>query len=298
MADYMMGDPDRNSVVVPFSDDETVRDDELITEDKPTDTPQERITRREKRQARLNGLITEGKKNAERVRELEERDQKREREMAELRGMVAATNLRANQPAPPADGKDEFERELDDIYKRQSDAYTAAQAEVKAGTFNVARQRHYEGIAREIETSKADVHMRRTLARTEPVRQQNAAQQHWVNKYPDVYQNQRAFAYAQGRAQQRAAMGEQITANVVDEIMNETMTTFKIGAKPAPTQSERSKFSGSSATSSGGGGSSGITLTPELRKMALAAYDDLPEAEAIKKWTNKTGKRLRDRKVL
>ena len=58
MADYFQGDPDKNSVVVPFSDDEAVSDDQLITdEDKPTDTFEERKTRKEKRQARLQAKL-------------------------------------------------------------------------------------------------------------------------------------------------------------------------------------------------------------------------------------------------
>jgi len=39
-------------------------------------------------------------------------------------------------------------------------------------------------------------------------------------------------------------------------------------------------------------------MTKELRQMAIAAYDHLPEEEAIKAWTNKTGKRLREKKVV
>lgn len=298
MADYMQGDPDRNSVVVPFSDDEQVRDEELIADDdKPSASPEERKTRRERRQARLQGIIQQGQKNAEELASEKKQNAELRERLARLEGVVIASQSQPRQA--PADGKDEFERELDDIYKKQSDAYTAAQAEVKAGTFDEKRQRHYENVAREIESQKADVHLRRMMARTEPMRQQNQAQQVWVQKYPEVYQNQRAFQYAQGRAQQRLAMGENITAQVVDEIMTETMTTFKIGAKPAPSQSERAKFSGMPASGGGGGrGDSGITLTKELRQMAIAAYDHLPEEEAIKKWTNKTGKRLRERKVL
>jgi hypothetical protein len=292
----MQGDPDRQSVVVPFSDDEVVRDEELITdEDKPGASPEERKTRRERRQARLQSKLQEGAEAKEEL-EAERRQTAELRErLARLEGMVAA----GQQPRQAPDGKDEFEAELDAIYKKQSDAYTAAQAEVKAGTFTPERQQHYERIARDIETSKADVHMRRTLARTEPIRQQNQAQQVWVQKYPEVYQNQRAFQYAQARAQQRLSLGENITPEVVDEIMTETKTQFRLGAKPAPTQSERAKFAGTPASGSGGGSApSGIALTKELRQMALAAYDDLPEDEAIKKWTNKTGKRLRERKVL
>ena len=78
-----------------------------------------------------------------------------------------------------------------------------------------------------------------------------------------------------------------------------TAADRSIGARPAPTQSERAKFAGTPSSGAGGGrNDSGITLTPAIRQMALAAYEGLPEEEAIKKWTNKTGKRLRERKVL
>lgn len=298
MADYFQGDPDKNSVVVPFSDDETVREDELITDDdKPTDSFEERKTRKEKRQARLQGIIQQGKKNAEELEAERKANLELRERLARLEGVVVASQ--SQRQAPPADGKDEFERELDEIYQQQQNAYAAAQAEVKAGTFDAKRQAYYEGIARDIETRKTTVHTRRVLAQTEGARQQNQAQQVWVQKYPDVYRNQNAFQYAQGKAQQRLALGEQITPQVVDEIMTETMATFKIGAKPAPTANDRAKLSGMPASGGGGGGGkAGVTLTPVLRQMAIAAYDHLPEEEAIKAWTNKTGKRLREKKVV
>lgn len=294
----MQGNPDRNAVVVPFSDDEVVRDDELITdEERPTESIEERRTRKQKRQERLQGILQQGKKTAEEL-ELSKKESAELRErLARLEGAVVA-NQNARQ-APPSDGKTEFERELDQIYADQQNAYAAAQAEVAAGKFDEKRQRYYEGIARDIETRKTRVHTRQAMAEVEPMRQASQAQQVYVQKYPEIYQNQRAFQYAQARAQQRMALGEQITNEVVDEIMNEARTQFKLGPKPAPTQNERAKLSGVSASGSGGGrGEGGITLTKELRQMALAAYDGLPEEEAIKRWTNKTGKRLREKKVL
>lgn len=299
MSEYMQGDPDRQSVVVPFSDDEAVREDELITEDdKPAATEEERKTRWQKRQERLQAKLQEGKKAKEELEEERKAGAELRERLARLEGTVAANQ---NQPRreTPADGKDEFQRELDAIYEEQQSAYKAAQAEMKAGTLDDKRQAHYERIARDIEERKAGVFTRRAIAQTEPIRQQNQAQQVWVQKYPEVYQNSRAFAFAQGRAQTRMALGETITPDVVDEIMSETRAQFKLGGKPAPSQSERAKLSGVSASGAGsGGGQNGITLTPTLRKIAIAAYDHLPEEEAIKAWTNKTGKRLREKKAL
>lgn len=290
---YMTG-PD-GDVSVPFSDDENVRDDELITDDdKPGESPEERKTRRVKRQERLQLKLQEGKAAKEQLeREKAEKQELRER-LARLEGAVSA------QRQPVSDGgKDPFEAELDKIYDEQQSAYMAAQAEIQAGKMTPERTKHYERIARDIDTRRARVHARREIAMTEPIRQQNTARQQWEQKHPEVYANPRAFQYATGRYQQRLAMGEQITNQVVDEIMEEAKVQFKLGGKPAPTVSERARLSGTASSGgSGGGGKEPITLSRQLRKIAVAAYDDLPEEEAIKKWTAKTGKRMRERKQL
>lgn len=291
---YMTGED--GSVSVPFSDDEVVRDEELITdEDKPGESPEERKTRRVKRQERLQLKLQKGKAAEEELeRERAEKQELRER-LARLEGAVSAQRQPANDG-----GKDPFEAELDNIYAEQQSAYLAAQAEIQAGKMTAERTKHYERIARDIDTRRARVNARREIAMTEPIRQQSQAQQQWVNKYPEVYGNQRAFQYAQGRYQQRQALGDAITNDVVDEIMQEAKVQFKLGARPAPTVSERARMSGTASSGNGGGGGSKepITLSREVRKIALAAYDHLPEEEAIKKWTAKTGKRMRERKLI
>lgn len=291
---YMMGDRD-NSVSVPFSDDENVRDEELIVdEDKPNESPEEKRSRREKRQARLQQKLSAGKQAeealaAERAEKLELRER-----LARLEGAVSAQTQVRND-----NGRDPYEAELDGIYAEQQSAYAAAQAEVAAGKMTNERAQHYERVARDFESRKSRVHARREIAQTEPVRQQSQAQQVWVQKYPEVYGNQRAFQYAQGRYQSRLALGENISNATVDEIMEETKAQFKLGTKPAPSVSERAKFGGVPASGGGGGRTNeAITLSPALRRMAIAAHSDLSEEDAIKKWTQKTGKRLRETKVL
>lgn len=288
---YTMGDPD--AINVPFSDDE--KDEDLaLEEDKPGESPEERKTRRQKRQERLQLKLQEGKAAKEELeREKAEKQELRER-LARLEGAVSAQR----QPAAN-DTRDPYEAELDAIYAEQQSAYVAAQAEIAAGKMTPERTKHYERIARDIDTRRARVNARREIAMTEPIRQQQTAQQQWVNKYPEVYGNERAFAYAQGRYQTRRALGEAITNDVVDEIMQETRAQFKLGGKPAPTASERARLSGTASSgNSGGGGKEPITLSRDVRKIAVAAYDHLPEEEAIKRWTQKTGKRMRERKLL
>lgn len=302
MSDFMMGDPDKTSVAVPFSDDEAEakKVPELDEEDSPTASPEERRSRRQRRQERLQLMVQESQKNAERVRELEERENKTAREVAELRGMLAAQQQLQSRIAND-NGKDPYEQRLDAVYARQKRAYDAAQAEIATGKLTPERQAYYEQEAREIETEKTRIHTERAVAQDRETRRSEQAQQVWVQKFPEVYNNPKAFQYAQATWQQRQALGEQPTNALVEEVMHDTMTRFKLGAKPAPTASDRARLSG--IPSSGGGGSktaTGIDFSgnPALRKMALAAHSDLPEAEALKKWTNSTGKRLRDKKVI
>jgi hypothetical protein len=293
---YTMGDPD--AINVPFTDDENVRDEELITDaDKPGESPAERATRKQRRQERIQLKLQEGKQAKEELeRERAEKQELRER-LARLEGVVSATQRSSQND----NAKDPYEAELDAIYTEQQAAYATAQAELAAGKMTPERTKHFERVARDIESRRGRVFARREIAMTEPIRQQNQARQQWEQKYPEIYSHSRAYEYAEGRFKQRRALGDNITNQVVDEIMEEAKVQFKLGAKPAPTVSERARMSGT-ASSGGGGGSSKepITLSRELRKIAIAAHggDGVSDEDAIKRWTAKTGKRMRERKQL
>jgi hypothetical protein len=293
MSDYMMGDPD-NSVSVPFSDDEAAKD---LEEDSPDASPEERITRKERRQARLRTLLSEGKQSKEELAALKAEQAATRAQLEQLRGYVAG--VQQQQRPANDDGKDPYERRLDAVYDKQGEAYAAAQAEIAAGTFTAERQKYYERVAREVESEKTRIHTERVMESRSASQRAEQAQQVWVQKYPEVYGNRAAYDYAEGTWKRRKARGEAVTNEMVDEIMRETMTEFKLGKRAAPSANERSRMSGLPSAGGGGGGkpTSG-GLTPELRRMAIAAHSDLPEAEAIKKWEKTTGARLRQKKVI
>jgi len=297
---FMMGDPDRQATQVPFSDDDSgasAANDNGDDDDKPTDSPEERKLRRDRRQERLNSRLKQAEDAVKRTKELEERDTQRERELAEMRGQLTAMQRMQQQPAN--DAKSEYEKRLDAVYAKQSSAYTAAQAEVKAGTFTEARAKHYEAIAREVETEKTRIHTEWALAQREPAQQQERARGVWVAKYPEVYGNSQAYKYAEAMFHARQALGETQSAELVEQVMEEAMVKFKLGAKKAPSASDRSRMSGLPSSGSGGGSrDAGVTMTPELRRIATAAHPDLSEADAIKRWVNSTGKRMREKKML
>jgi regulator of replication initiation timing len=300
MTDYMQGDHDKSVAVVPFSDDEAPeKAEELLTEDeRPDASPEERIQRRTRRNERITNILKEGKKNAEENERLRAEQEALKMQLAEIRGQLSATRSQpATQPA-----RDPYQERLAAVYAKQREAYRTAQAEIKANTWSPEREAYYEQVAQDIETEKASIHAERVVDRRSHASRAEQAQQAWVQKYPEVYQNPRAYQFAEASFRRRQALlepGAPITNEMVEEAMEEARAQFKLGPKKAPSASERSRLSG--VPSAGGGGSSapaGVQMTPLLRNLATAAYSDLPEAEAIKAWANKEGKRLREKKIL
>lgn len=300
MAENFVSTTDK-PVEVPFSDDAVESKEADLDEDQPTDTPAERLSRKQRRAVRAKEREDERKQSAQLVKELREKDAAREREIAELRGYVTAQAQHRAAAVP--DGKDQFEQKLDAIYQKRDDAYRTMQAEMAAngGKLDDKRAEHYASVAREVERDVTQVHVAKALAAQESSRRQEQAQQVYIHKYPDVYANPRAFAYAQAEAQKRQALGENITNATVDEIMNDTMVRFKLGGKQPPAANLKERMSGVSSSGAGNGNgnsSGGIAMTREFKMMARAKYSDLPEEQAIKKWVDNEGKALRAKKVI
>lgn len=292
----MPGESDKG-LVVPFSDDEVVRDDELITDGAAPagETPEQRETRLEKRRARAKEREDERKEQRERLARVEGELQQERAARARLEGMVT-------RPAP-APGKDPYAEALDQVYAEQQESYRAYESELAAGGGKMPAERvkHYEGLSRQYETRKGQIHSEAAVARSRHEIRQESAQQVYVQKYPDVFGNSTSFEYAQTLSRQRQLRGERITPEVVEEIVNQTRVDLKMGGKPAPSKNERDKFSGTSSSGGGGGSSDtsgGIRMTADLRKMAIALHPELPEKEAIQKWADSAGKELRKAKVL
>lgn len=283
--------------VVPFSDDESDDKALLTDEDSPSASPEERSKRAQKKQERITRLLDEGKQSKEEVSSLKAELAAVKAEQAEMRGyMTAQSHQRA-----PAQGKDPYQARLDAVYEKQSNAYQAAQAEVAAGKFDEKRAKYYERIAREVEEEKTEIHTERVIAQRMPAQRQEQAQEVWRQKYPDVYNNPKAYKYAEATFERRKALGDTVTHELVDEVMKEALTTFKLGPKPAPSQNERARMSGLPSSGGGGGGGNpagGIPKTKEFMRMATALHSDLPEEEAFKKWVNGPGKALRAAKVI
>ena len=285
---------------VPFSDDETVSDDQLITEqDKPGDSQEVKDRRRQRRKERIEERERERKEQAEELATLKAKDAQRDRELSELRGIVVNNNRLV------APQKDPYEAELAALYEEQQNAWQAAQAEVKAGTYTEQRDAHYAQLGRSLESRKMQVHTRKAVAEANRANAANAGKAVWEQKYPEVYGNQQAYQYAEATFNRRKLLGETATPELVDEVMEETRNAFKLGPKKTPTKTDRERLSGIPSGGGGGGGNGsagptgGIDMSDRRwRKMALAAYSELPEKQAIQKWVDNEGKALRAKKII
>lgn len=290
-----MADPiPSDTAEIPFSDDETVNDDQLIVEDDSPDASfAERAERKKKRSERIKKMLDEGTQSRERATRLEA-------ELAGLKGemerMKGALSVRQAPPQTP--GKDPYEARLDAVYAKQNEAYIAAQAEVKANTFTAERAKHYERIAREVETEKSAIHAERAIASTLPALRQDQVRTGWANRYPEVYNNPRAFQFAKATFERRTAMGDYPSNDLTEEVLKETMATFRLGKRAAPSASEKAALSGMPSSGGGGGGSSGVHMTPELRSIAIAANPGMREEDAVKHWVNTVGKKMREKRML
>jgi hypothetical protein len=297
-SDFMQGNPD-SSIQVPFSDDEAVdpAKAEELEEDKPDASPEERVARKQRRQERLQRIIQEGKQSKEELAALQADSAATKAELERLKGFVAATATQ--RPANDAPVADPYEKALDGIYKQQNETWEQYQSAIKDGKLTPERQKYFEDKARDYEAKKTTIITQRVLEQHTAKQREQRGREVWEQRYPEVYGNDKAFRYAQATWEQRKALGEDPTPALADEVFEEAKTRFKLGAKPAPTASDKARMSGlPAAGSGGGGGKTPVAMTPALHKMAIAAHPELSEADALKKWTNTTGKKLRDKKVI
>lgn len=282
--------------VVPFTDDQLPVDVDDTPEPAGA-TEAQKAERAERRKERAAAR--------ERERKQLEDDLKTERaERQALAERLARMEGTFNASQRPAQQADPYKARLDAVYAEQAEAYRAVQAEIAAKTFTPDRERHYNEVSRRLEETKAEIIAERTadkkLAQSEAVNRQAAGQQVWRQQYPDVYENQRAYNFAQATFQRRLALGEKDSPELVHEVMAETRVVLKLGGKPAPTSSEKARMAGIPSSGNTGGETqpNGIVPTPQLRRIAEAMYSDLPPDKAFAKWVQGPGKELRKQKIL
>lgn len=242
-------------------------------------------TRKEKKQERKK-LLDELESTRQERAQLAERLARLEGQQSVLlqqRGQVDQTD------------EDPFDAELQQLQDEHAAAFQAYQS--KGANRTQADTDAYNRKAREIEKKKLVIGARMANAADgiRPVNPNEAIQAVLRAENPDIYDNAKAFAYAQNEFNRMRILGHPDTRETFNKAMNATREALNIapprGAPPSETR--RRQFEGGPRGRSGGGDTEekagSITMTAPLRKIARAAYPGLPEVEAYKKWAKTAG---------
>lgn len=247
------------------------------------------VTRAQKKQQR--GVMRE---ENERLRR--EKDELNTR-LARLEGAFAARqNVRDN--TDETDDETEFEAAYEKLQDEHNAAYQAMIAKQKAGTLTEADKTAYKKTSAKIERQRIEMAAERLVERRMAGNVQETAVEVTRaairNQYSDVYSNPRAVQYAEGEYRKAIALGKKDGRETLDEAMNSARRAFRMAREPAPSESQRSRFSGAPRGRSGGEREpQTVRMTPELRSMANAKYSHLKnEDDRYKAWANNEGKRM------
>lgn len=272
-------------------------DDDELRADAPEPKQEDdeiRPSRAEKKRERGQNLVRQAKEEADAAR----------RETAELRGRLDELSRRQQAPAPAAEPKEDPLIAERDQLRKEYNAHMSRFREVssKEGVTQAEIDKLQEE-AWELKDRMDTNVVRREMARNKPAAdaealktsQQNAQTQLHA-RHGDVTRDARATKFFQANYAKLLASGAPDTWETLDLAMDQTRTELRMtprGGPPAPSAAQKQRLSGMGR---GGGGSGaepkekGIKLTPEIKKMANAAYPHLPKEKRLQAWANASGK--------
>lgn len=194
---------------------------------------------------------------------------------------------------------DQYQSELDSIDEQEKSLGIQFEADKASGRLTKQSLDAYHAKAREFQYRKSQIAANRAIREVVPELLQQQQAQHFRLQYSDVYSDQRATAYAQGRYQQYLAMGEQDSPQLVEKAMNEARIQFKMaGANHmSPTAKDRAQLTGV-----GGGGTmkaktdNTVRMGKAEKAMAMAMYGEKfngDEKKVYETWAKGPGLRAK-----
>lgn len=249
-------------------------------------------TRADKKRERLSM-----REENERLRKENEETKTR---LARLEGAYMARQIKDNTADEADDGEEEFETRYADLQKQHTDAYRALVA--KGHQVTQADKDEYQKLSAKIERQRIEMTAERLIEKRQAYQSQRTTSDVMRaairTRHEDVYQKPAAVAYAEGEFRKLRATGKPDSAETLDLAMNAARRAFGLSKEPAPTETQKSRFTGSPRGQAAPGREPGVVrMTPELRRMANAKYSHVKsEEERYKLWANKEGRTLLDDK--
>lgn len=232
-----------------------------------------------------------------------------ERRAAELERERDEWRMRASAPAPGSQKSldEQYKEALKEIYDEKKKLATAYEEASAKGPLNEYQKDMFWRRHQELEVQSGQITSRYAQIQSQGYQQQTQAgpQQQalmtWLQlEHSDVLQ------HPQGRAVLMAAQAEEARLvsggapkdmETAKKAMNAAKLQFGLLKRPAPTETQRQRYSGghSGAGSSGaspGGNNGTMTLNKRQQEMAEARYPDLPPAKAHSKWAHGPGQKM------
>ena len=246
----------------------------------------ERPTRKDRRAQRGRDRYEEVAQEARRAREEAERYR---REMDELRTQIAR-GFDEVRRGPQRTEEDPYKSKLEDIRREQESIQSAFRAGNVSSNDEIERlrRRYYELEDRRTEVIEERLESRiaQKYAQQEPRGGSHEAAVLQA-EFPEVVADQRAMRYAVGLYQQYVAEGKPGNLTTSREVMRKAAERFGLGAPvipPQPSENQRLKYGAVPAQAGAKAAPSGVRLTKDQQRMAVAAYPSLSEEEAYTKW--------------
>jgi hypothetical protein len=234
-----------------------------------------------------------------------EEQEGRIRAEAELDAMRRENERLRAQPAPQPyasqhQPEDPIQKELDDVYERQTALQEAFAARTQANNLTPEEHTKMLSQARKLDEKKQDLIATRAVQRANSGQQNpNASTQQMIQaRYFDVVQNPNAYRWSLGRLQQRLAEGaDNRDMSVMDDVAEEARKKFRIGRYrngAPPSDATRARHTGvpTGMTTPPKAPPRGIKMDKSMKRIALAMYPTLSPEQAYKEWANSVGKKM------
>lgn len=259
----------------------------LSVEGDEDDDDDNELSRKERRarRGRIHEALQEERSGHQKTRE----------ELAELKGRFSSLEQRLQSPPQPPP-EDSIKKGIEQTYTEEDELRQEAEAVMRAnnGEISAEQRKRFDQKHREIlsRRNRLDTLAVMREAGIRPVDPSEGIQAQLRMKYSDVFANQRAEAWAKARWAQYRAQGYDESEELVDTVMRETRSAFKLGGKPQRVVSEaqRQKYVG--VAGGGPGPRSGqrvVRMDADLKAIAEAKYPGLSPTAAHKKWAKEIG---------
>lgn len=206
------------------------------------------------------------------------------RDAAIVRAAVEGSRSRDNSVT----AKDELTERENELHATQRALGVEFEVHRASKTLSAERAEGYDKKARELNQELQNIAAQRAVRGVIPQLLQAQEQKHYQTLYSDVHSNPNALRYARARFEMLAARGEPQSPQLVEKAMNDARAQFGLsGASRAPSDAERSRYTGASGSASSRGGAPRVKLGKAEQSMAMALYGDVAggnEAKAYKMW--------------